>query len=185
MQSSTSGEDTTVDDTLEAAPLEAASSSRGGSAADQQMQLDKKLKKLANTMAPRASGPTGSNPAVKGTVLYKVFEVQAYLAIVVGGLLAFNVIFPTDDPSIPRLMGMWSLFMFTVPSLRAREIEKDEKDALNYAFLGIPLLNVLMPLVWKSFAAVYVADCVLLGGLYAWKGLLPFQDSSGADAADA
>lgn len=51
----------------------------------------------------------------------QVFEVQAWVALVAGGLLSFNVIFPTDDPSIPRLMGMWSIWMFTVPSLRAKE----------------------------------------------------------------
>ena len=31
-------------------------------------------------------------------------QVQAYLSILVGGLLAFNVIWPTDEPSIPRLI---------------------------------------------------------------------------------
>jgi hypothetical protein len=70
------------------------------------------------------------NPAFKGSVLYTVFEaraalapcarlrtlrlrpntlaraaqVQAYLSIFVGGLLAFNLIWPTDEPSIPRLI---------------------------------------------------------------------------------
>jgi hypothetical protein len=50
-----------------------------------------------------------------------VFEVQAWLGLAVGGLLSFNLLFPTDEPSIPRLLGMWSIWMFTVPSLRAKE----------------------------------------------------------------
>lgn len=132
--------------------------------------------KAAATFAPRASGNTGKNPAVKGSVLYQVFEVQAYLAVFVGGLLAYNVIWPSDEPSIARLMGMWSLWMFTVPSLRARDCDKNEKDALNYAFLLIPLINVLLPLVWKSFAAVYTADVAALAGLYAWKEAFPWSD---------
>ncbi len=45
------------------------------------------------------------NPAFKGSVLYTVFEVQAWLAVVVGGLLSFNLLFPTDQPDIPRLIG--------------------------------------------------------------------------------
>ena len=30
---------------------------------------------------------------------------------------------PQDEPNIARLMGMWSIWMFTVPSLRARECD--------------------------------------------------------------
>ena len=37
-------------------------------------------------------------------VLTRGAQVQAYLSILVGGLLAYNVIWPTDEPSIPRLI---------------------------------------------------------------------------------
>lgn len=52
--------------------------------------------------------------------------------------------------------------MFTVPSLRARECTDREKDALNLLFLAIPLLNVTLPFVWKSFPFIFTADCVLM-----------------------
>ena len=103
--------------------------------------------------------------------MYAVFEVQAYLAVVVGGLLAFNVIYPSDEPSIARLMGMWSLWMFTVPSLRARDCDAKEKDALNLLFVAMPLVNVLIPFVWKSFAGVFSADVLLMAVVYAQKGV--------------
>lgn len=112
---------------------------------------------------------SAAKPASKGSVLYTIFEVQAGVSAVVGGLLAFNVIFPTDEPSIARLLGMWSCWIFTVPSLRARQCGPREKDALNLLFLLIPLINVGMPFVWKSFAAVYSADILALLGVYAWK----------------
>jgi hypothetical protein len=74
------------------------------------------VSKVGATFAPGARGDGKSkNPATKGTVLYQVFEVQAYLAVVVGGLLAYNIIWPTDDPSIPRLIGMWSLWCALTP----------------------------------------------------------------------
>jgi hypothetical protein len=122
----------------------------GGGWAQLAKKAAKAASKAAATFAPRASGNTGKNPAVKGSVLYQVFEVQvcesveplhalsadapayaairekvnwwpltlpvslsraqAYLAVVVGGLLAYNVIWPSDEPSIARLMGMWSLW---------------------------------------------------------------------------
>lgn len=64
---------------------------------------------------------------------------------------------------------MWSVWMFTIPSLRARECTPTEKDWLNYAFLIVPLVNVTLPLVWKSFAAVYTADCIALAAIFYWK----------------
>ena len=146
---------------------------------------------------------------------------QAYLSIIVGGLLAFNVILPTDEPSIPRLIvralprshavvhcttpaacvpdaalhatrqGMWSVWIFSVPSLRARDCPKREKDALNVLFLAIPLVNVLLPLVYKSFAAVFTADVALWAALYVANGALdgfpdtPEDIAAAAAAAEA
>jgi hypothetical protein len=124
--------------------------------------------KTAATFAPRAS-TASKNPASPGTTLFKIFEAQAYVAMVLGGALSFNLLFPSDNPDIWRLMGMWSVWMFTVPSLRARDCSKNEKEALNYLFLAIPLINVTLPLVWKSFAAVWSADILAFFAIYAWK----------------
>ena len=64
---------------------------------------------------------------------------------------------------------MWSIWMFTIPSLRAKECTPNEKMALNYLFAGMPLLNILLPFVWKSFPFIYVADVLMLVGIYYWK----------------
>ena len=45
------------------------------------------------------------------------------------------------------LCRMWCLWIFTIPSLRARDCSAAEKDALNLLFLGIPLVNITLPLV--------------------------------------
>ncbi|MBA0553634.1 hypothetical protein Golax_023943 [Gossypium laxum] len=137
--------------------------SKSISSATSTTPLDKDLKKVvqktAATFAPRASTAT-KNPAVPGTTLYTVFEVQGYVSLLLGGALSFNLIFPSNEPDIWRLMGMWSIWMFTIPSLRARDCSKNEKEALNYLFLIIPLLNVIIPFFWKSFAVVWSADIV-------------------------
>ena len=149
--------------------------------------LNKFVKKTATTFAPSSSGEAKKkkNPA-KGTAFYAVFEVQAYLAIVVGGLLAFNVIYPSEEPTIARLMGMWSVWMFTVPSLRARDCGAKEKDALNLLFIAIPLINVLIPFVWKSFAGVFTADVLLMLGVYYSKNAPPFgeEDTTAAEPSE-
>lgn len=71
---------------------------------------------------------------------------------------------------------MWSVWMFTVPSLRARECGPKEKDALNLLFLVLPLANVAIPFAIKSFAVVFAADVALLAGVLAWKGAPPFGE---------
>ena len=68
---------------------------------------------------------------------------------------------------------MWSIWMMTVPSLRARECTPPEKDALNILFILIPVINVVLPFVWKSFPFIYSADVVALAGVYLWKVGLP------------
>ncbi|KAG7025542.1 hypothetical protein SDJN02_12038, partial [Cucurbita argyrosperma subsp. argyrosperma] len=106
--------------------------------------LDKDLKKVvqktAATFAPRAS-TASKNPAVPGTTLYTVFEVQGYASMLLGA----------------------------IPSLRARDCSKNEKEALNYLFLLVPLLNVIIPFFLKSFAVVWSADTIAFFGMYAWK----------------
>lgn len=73
------------------------------------VKLDKELSKLttktAATFAPRSSTAKGKNPAQKGTVLYEIFEYQAWIALAAGGLLSFNILFPSDEPDVARLLG--------------------------------------------------------------------------------
>merc|ERR1712216_944218 len=172
--------------TLATGERDSASASTSSSSSSFDKNLNKFVKKTATTFAPSSSGDAKKkkNPAQKGTVLYQVFEVQAYLAILIGGLLAFNVIYPSEEPTIARLMGMWSVWMFTVPSLRARDCGAKEKDALNVLFIAIPLINVLIPFVWKSFAGVFTADVLLMLGVLfekcaaVWRGRV---DGRGAE----
>ena len=63
--------------------------------------------------------------------------------------------------------------MFTVPSLRARDCPAAEKDALNILFLLIPVINVALPFVWKSFPFIFTVDVAALAVLYVWKVGLP------------
>ncbi|KAF0926404.1 hypothetical protein E2562_024126 [Oryza meyeriana var. granulata] len=133
-------------------------------------ELKKAVQKTAATFAPRASTAT-KNPAVPGTTLYTIFEVQGYASMLLGGALSFNLVFPSSEPDIWRLMGMWSIWMFTIPSLRARDCTNKEKEALNYLFLLVPLINVTIPFFVKSFAVVWSADTVAFFVMYAWKEL--------------
>ena len=71
------------------------------------------------------------------------------------------------------LCRMWSIWIFTVPALRARDCSAAEKEVLNYLFLLIPVMNVTLPFVWKSFPFIFSADVAAMAALYAWKVGLP------------
>lgn len=71
------------------------------------------VKKTAATFAPRSSTKS-KNPAVPGSTLYTVFEVQGYVSMALGGLLSYNLVFPSSEPDLWRLMGMWSVWMFSM-----------------------------------------------------------------------
>ncbi|KAL5561620.1 hypothetical protein UlMin_031367 [Ulmus minor] len=152
----------------EAKPKETSKSFNPSPAAPLEKDLKKVVQKTAATFAPRAS-TASKNPAIPGTTLYTVFEVQGYASMLLGGALSFNLLFPSNEPDIWRLMGMWSIWMFTIPSLRARDCSKNEKEALNYLFLLVPLLNITIPFFLKSFAVVWSADTVAFFAMYAWK----------------
>jgi hypothetical protein len=53
--------------------------------------------------------------------------------------------------------------MLTIPSLRAKECTAREKEALNVLFVAMPLMNIALPLLWKSFAFIYVMDTLMVG----------------------
>lgn len=123
-------------------------------------------------------GRTGKRVAAPGTPLHDLFVYQSYLYVAVGGLLAFNVIFPSDEPNVARFLGMWSTWL-AVPGMRARDCSPGEKEALTILFLLIPLINVGIPFFVKSFGLVWVADVVAVAGMYAWKvGALPLPGAA-------
>lgn len=73
------------------------------------------------------------------TWLIRVFSEQAYDAV--PG-------FPNVDLSV-RVLGFWFVWLFTVPSLRARKPGEAEKVALNIAFLATPVISFAMPFITK------------------------------------
>ena len=60
--------------------------------------------------------------------------------------------FPDVDLSV-RVLGFWFVWLFTVPSLRARKPGEAEKVALNIAFLATPVVSFVMPFVTKVSVA--------------------------------
>ena len=107
---------------------------------------------------------------VMKTGLRRVFEVQAVALGLVGGALAFNV--TNDIPLVGQALGFWMIWLFTIPSLRARKgMRTFEKSALNIAFLAMPLANVGLTAITRQSGIIWSADVALLLVLYLFYGV--------------
>jgi len=96
-----------------------------------------------------------------------VFVGQALLTVVFGGVAAFDA-FPTVTIDISlQALGFWSYWLFVIPSLRARRPRGWEKRALNWAFLGSPILTIGAPFVTKEPSLIWCANFALLVTCYA------------------
>ena len=100
--------------------------------------------------------------------LKAVFVGQALIAIVLGGFAAFDA-FPTVTIDLSlRALGFWSYWLFIIPSLRARRPRGWEKLALNYAFLGSPILTIGLPFIARDPPLIWGANLGLLVACYAY-----------------
>lgn len=101
--------------------------------------------------------------------LRSVFVTQALVSLVVGGLLAADK-FPLVEevPLVLRALGFWMVWLFTIPSLRARKPIPAEKSALNVAFLACPAVNICIPFFSKDTFFVWLVNVCLILVLYGY-----------------
>jgi len=100
--------------------------------------------------------------------LKNVFVGQALIALGLGGVAVYDA-FPlyTIDISL-RALGFWSFWLFIIPSLRARRPRGWEKLALDYAFLGSPIVTLGLPFFIKDPPAIWLANLAVLVSCYAY-----------------
>jgi len=105
-----------------------------------------------------------------------VFRAQAAISILIGGLLAFDTMpFYPDIPIAFRAFGFWTMWLFTIPSLRAVKplgypqyniSPAQEKKALNLAFVITPLTTILLPFATKEPGIIYSANLAVVAACY-------------------
>jgi hypothetical protein len=84
------------------------------------------------------------------------------------------------DVSI-QVLGYWWWWLFVVPSLRSRRPKGFEKQALDWAFLGTPLISVLAPIVTKDTGLIWGANAGVVALCY---GLAFLTDNDDGDEND-
>lgn len=122
--------------------------------------------------------------------LKNVFLVQAVLSFGLSYVMATN---PASlfgsfgwynmynmDVSI-SVLGYWWWWLFVVPSLRSRRPKGAEKSALDIAFVGTPLISLVMPVVTKDTGLIWAANFAVVAAAYGYAFLL---QSDGGDDED-
>jgi len=110
--------------------------------------------------------------------LKTVFRSQAAFSLVGGALLATDHMpgFP-DLPIAARAFGFWTMWLFTIPSLRAVKpmgypqwnvSGAQEKKALNLAFVLTPLTTIGLPFLTKDPSLIFDANLVAVALCYAF-----------------
>ena len=85
--------------------------------------------------------------------LKNLFVGQSVLAGAISLVMVYDAFPGVHVPLAIQAMGFWMWWLFIIPSLRARKPSSEEKIALNYAFLGTPVVSLLMPTFTKGNAS--------------------------------
>ncbi|CAN0029562.1 unnamed protein product, partial [Phaeothamnion confervicola] len=169
------------------------------------INLERELAKLRAELAGSGSANGAVREAIKAAVdkkertlavekravmrgwLKQVFVGQAALSVVIAGLLVYDAVpfYPNLDLSA-RVLGFWLIWLFTLPSLRARKPAAAEKDALNFAFLATPLVSLGLPFVTKDPVTIYWANLAATAACYgaAYVGLGSGEGGDDGDDGD-
>lgn len=98
-----------------------------------------------------------------------VFRGQAGLSGLISLLAVYDVV-PFASPGLDlslRVLGFWSWWLFTVPSLRSvKPLDPREKRALDAAFLLTLVVSLAAPFATKDPATIWWADALTVGGCY-------------------
>ena len=128
----------------------------------QRREINEKLEKKQKTLMIE------KRSVMKGW-LKGLFVAQSVIAGIASLVMVYDGIPGQLSLNLPlpvKVLGFWMWWLFIVPSLRARKPSAQEKDALNYAFLGTPLISVAMPSLTKDTSIIWWANLAVVAGCY-------------------
>lgn len=157
---------------------------------DEEME---KIKELEDKIEEKQMKIVNEMKLVMTNNLKLEFLVQAILSIFAFGAMCYDAF-----PWVPdltwaginargsmlalKLFGIWGLWLFTVPALRARKpggpygMGYEEKRALDLSFLVLPFICIFGPVLFQEASATFWLSLATLGGLYAWSFNTPLSD---------
>jgi len=112
--------------------------------------------------------------------LRTVFRFQAAFCAVLSLLLVYDAVpFVGPQELYVRVLGYWSWWLFTIPSLRSiKPLSKQEKLALDIAFLATLVSSVSTPFFTKDLPTIWWVDAAVVSLSYAAGFTLSGQSSA-------
>jgi hypothetical protein len=125
--------------------------------------------------------------------LKNIFLGQAVISVVVSYIMANNpaLLFGNFgwyssvynmDVSI-QVLGYWWWWLFVVPSLRSRRPKGLEKKALDWAFLGTPLISLIAPIWTRDTGLIWDANLAVVVAAYAVAYIGPSESDNDNDGS--
>ena len=102
--------------------------------------------------------------------LRSVFRGQALLCAAASLLLVYDAVpvFGHQELYV-RVLGYWSWWLFTIPSLRSiKPLSKEEKTALDVAFFATLVASVATPTFTKDLPTIWWVDFAVVAASYAY-----------------
>lgn len=152
-----------------------------------------KIKELEDKIEEKQMKIVNEMKLVMTNNLKLEFLVQAILSIFAFGAMCYDAF-----PWVPdltwagintrgsmlalKLFGVWGLWLFTVPALRARKpggpygMGYEEKRALDLSFLVLPFICIFGPVLFQEASATFWLSLATLGALYLWSFNTPLSE---------
>lgn len=115
-----------------------------------------------------------------------LFRGQAYATTVLSLVFVYDAIPGKHLDLSIQVLGFWSWWLFTVPSLRSiKPLDSREKKSLDAAFFATLVVSLLAPVATKDPAAIWWLDAATVAACYGYGYLVASEDSKLPDEDDA
>lgn len=113
--------------------------------------------------------------------LKNLFVGQSLLAFIASYAMVYDIVPGTALPLSIRVLGFWMWWLFIIPSMRARKPSNAEKEALNIAFLGSPVVSIVLPSFTRDVALIWQANLLVFILCYVYAFLKPSNGEEDTD----
>lgn len=114
-----------------------------------------------------------------------LFRGQAYTTTVLSLVFVYDAVPGKHLDLSIQVLGFWSWWLFTVPSLRSiKPLGLREKKSLDAAFFATLVVSLLAPVATKDPAAIWWLDAATVAACYGYGYLATSEDSQQRDVED-
>mmetsp|Transcript_11536 Transcript_11536/g.21033 ORF Transcript_11536/g.21033 Transcript_11536/m.21033 type:complete len:382 (+) Transcript_11536:87-1232(+) len=145
-------------------------------------KIEEKQMKIVNEMRQVMTDSLKLEFLLQGVLSVPAFALMSYNAFPFVPDLSFFEIPEEGSRYILQLLGVWGIWLLTIPALRARKpggpygMGYEEKRALDIAFLATPAVVLIVPFLDSYPPTTFWASLAVLGICYVWSFTTPLVE---------